>query len=68
MNSRRCLAGYSTFALSAMSPRVQAQLWGRGTLTFADRDNGTFAYSVNASVQVEQISRYVFAAPPTVCN
>jgi hypothetical protein len=42
---------------------------GSGTLMFADRNNGTFSYSVDdAIVQTKNIARQVFADPPTVCN
>ena len=41
---------------------------GTGTLTFADRNNGTFSYIVNAVSQTKSIARTIFADPLTVCN
>jgi len=38
---------------------------GSGTLTFADADNGTFAYTVNGVSQVKPITRQVFGPLPT---
>ena len=40
---------------------------GTGTLTFADADNGTFAYTVNGISQTKAITREVFGTPP-VCT
>jgi hypothetical protein len=41
---------------------------GTGTLTFTDRDNGSFAYSVDAVSQTKNIARFIFADPRPVCN
>jgi hypothetical protein len=41
---------------------------GTATLTFADGNNATFAYSVNGVSQTKQITRQVFAEPGTVCQ
>ena len=38
---------------------------GTGTLTFADADNGTFAYTVDGVAQTRTITRFVFGALPT---
>ncbi len=38
---------------------------GTGTLTFADADTGTFAYSVNFITQTKTITRQVFGQLPT---
>jgi hypothetical protein len=40
---------------------------GTTTLTFADGNHATFAYTVNAVSQVKQITRQIFSAPGTVC-
>lgn len=44
---------------------VVATAVGSGTLTFADTDNGTFAYTVNGVSQVKAITRQVFGPLPT---
>jgi hypothetical protein len=41
---------------------------GTATLMFADRNGGRFAFSVNGRAQTSDISRFTFAAIPTVCN
>jgi len=41
---------------------------GIGTLTFTDRDDGSFAYSVDAVSNSENIARFIFAEPRAVCN
>ena len=41
---------------------------GSGTLTFADRNNGAFSYSVDGSAQTKPIARQIFSDVPTVCN
>jgi hypothetical protein len=41
---------------------------GSATLTFSDRDNGTFSSIVDGVAQNKGITRQVFADPPTVCN
>lgn len=38
---------------------------GSGTLTFADANNGSFAYTVNGIHQTKSITREVFGAVPT---
>ena len=38
---------------------------GTGTLTFADADNGTFAYTVNGTSRIKQITRQVFGPLPS---
>jgi hypothetical protein len=48
--------------------RVIATQVGTGTLTFADRNQGSFSYSVNAVVQTKNIARVTFGDPPTICN
>jgi hypothetical protein len=41
---------------------------GNATLYFADRDNGTFSYVVDAIVGSKLITRYVFARPASACQ
>ena len=41
---------------------------GSVTLTFADGNHATFAYTVNALSQTKQITRQVFQEPGTVCH
>ena len=41
---------------------------GTGTLTFANGNSGTFAYTVNGVSQVKPITRTVFRPPGTVCR
>jgi hypothetical protein len=41
---------------------------GSATLTFADGNHATFAYTVNGVSQSKQITREVFRAPGTVCS
>jgi hypothetical protein len=41
---------------------------GTMTLTFADGNHATFAYTVNAISQTKQITREIFRAPGTVCQ
>ena len=41
---------------------------GSATLTFSDRNNGTFSSIINGIAQNETITRQVFADPPTVCD
>jgi hypothetical protein len=41
---------------------------GTVTLTFADANNGTFAYTVNGVSQSKPIARQAFATPQTVCR
>lgn len=41
---------------------------GMGTLSFANGNSGTFAYTVNGVSQVKPITRTVFRPPGTVCR
>jgi serine protease len=41
---------------------------GSLTLTFANGNSATFAYTVNGVSQVKQITRQVFRAPGTICS
>ncbi len=41
---------------------------GTATLTFADGNNASFAYTVNGVSQTKQITREVFQSPGTVCQ
>ncbi len=41
---------------------------GAATLTFANGNSATFAYTVNGVSQTKQITRQVFRAPGTVCQ
>jgi hypothetical protein len=45
--------------------RVQRMPVGAATLTFADGNNGTFAYTVNGISQTKPITRQVFGVLPT---
>ena len=45
--------------------QVVATSVGSATLTFADADNGSFAYSVNGVSQTKALTRQVFGALPT---
>ena len=42
-----------------------ASVVGTGTLTFADIDNGSFAYTVNSVQQTKKITRQIFGPVPT---
>ena len=54
------------FSAVPFSPAgVVATQVGSGTLSFADGDNGTFAYTVNGVSQTKPITKTVFAAVPT---
>jgi hypothetical protein len=48
-------------------PVVSSEV-GIGTLTFRDRESGTFAYSVDSMQGVTNIARLVFASTATACN
>jgi hypothetical protein len=48
--------------------RVERTPVGNATFTFADINNGTFAYTVNGTSRSEPITRQVYASPATVCN
>jgi probable HAF family extracellular repeat protein len=41
---------------------------GTATITFADGNRGTFAYTVNGVAQTKAITRQIFAAPGTLCE
>jgi len=41
---------------------------GTATVTFADGNRATFAYSVNGINQTKQITRQIFREPGTVCR
>ncbi len=41
---------------------------GSTTLTFTDRNDGAFTYVVGSVAQTKNITRQIFADPPTVCN
>ena len=41
---------------------------GPATLTFADGNNATFAYSVDGERREQAVTRQVFAAPGTTCQ
>jgi hypothetical protein len=45
--------------------QVTAVAVGVGTLTFADANNGTFAYTVNGVTQTKALTRQVFGPMPT---
>ncbi len=48
--------------------RVVATQVGRGTFTFTDAANGTFAYTLDGVTQTKAITREEFATPATVCK
>jgi len=41
---------------------------GTASVTFADGDSGTFAYTVNGRAQTKAITRQIFRPPGTVCR
>jgi hypothetical protein len=41
---------------------------GSASITFADGNAATFAYTVNGVAQTKPMTRYVFRAPGTVCR
>ena len=47
---------------------IQAPEVGAVTLTFLDRDNGTFAYTLDGVSQVKAITRMEFASPKAMCS
>jgi hypothetical protein len=70
--------GYTGTLYRTTGPPFSAMPWspaavtitqvGTLTLTFADGNHATFAYTVNAVSQAKQITRQVFRAPGTVCR
>jgi hypothetical protein len=57
------------FSASPWSPAsVAVAPAGNVTLTFADGNHATFAYTLNAVSQVKQITRQIFNTPGTVCS
>jgi hypothetical protein len=48
--------------------RVATAPVGSGTLTFANGNSGTFAYTVNGVSQAKPITRTVFRSPGTTCR
>jgi serine protease len=61
-------AGPHFDAVPFLPSQVSATAVGNGTLTFADGNTGSFAYTVNGISQVKPITRQVFRAPGTVCQ
>jgi hypothetical protein len=69
---------YSGTLYRTRGPAFDASPWNRAlvsvtpvgaaTLTFADANNGTFAYEVDGISQSKPITRQVFASPVTVCR
>jgi hypothetical protein len=49
------------------STKVVANPVGTGTFTFTDKDNGTFAYTVNGVTQTKTLGREVFGATVPTC-
>ena len=47
---------------------VVATQVGTGALTFADANNGTFAYTVGTVTQSKAITRQVFSSPQSLCS
>lgn len=57
------------FSTSPWNPAsVAVVAIGNVTLTFADGNHATFAYTVNAVSQVKHITRQIFSGPGTVCS
>jgi hypothetical protein len=57
------------FSASPWNPAsVAVVAIGNVTLTFADGNHATFAYTVNAVSQVKHITRQIFSGPGTVCS
>jgi serine protease len=58
------------FSASPFNPALVTRTpVGAATLTFADGNTGTFAYTVNGVMQVKQITRELFAPPAgTLCQ
>ena len=48
--------------------RVTHRIVGSATMTFADGNNGTFAYTLNGVSQSKAIAQFVFRSPGTVCQ
>jgi hypothetical protein len=48
--------------------RIRTAPVGTATLTFADGNAATFAYTVNGVSQQKSITRQVFRSPGTVCR
>lgn len=71
-------ASYNGVLYRTSGPAFSADPWnpssvtrtevGSATLTFNDRDNGTFTYRVNGVLQTKPITRLVYAAPVPVCT
>ena len=59
----------SPFNSSAFdSSRVTHKTVGTATVTFADGNNGTFAYTLNGVSQTKALTRFIFSASGTVCQ
>ena len=41
---------------------------GTATVSFTDRDNGTFAYTLNGVSRTKALTRFIFRAPGTLCQ
>jgi hypothetical protein len=61
-------SGPSFSAVPFNPANVQRVAVGTGTLTFADGNNATFAYSVSGVSQSKNITREVFQGSGTVCQ
>ena len=48
--------------------RVVETVVGAATVTFADGNNATFAYTVSGTAQTKPITRQVFSPPGTICR
>ncbi len=48
--------------------KVVATQVGSGTFTFADANNGSFAYNVDGASQTKPITRLVYASPVSTCT
>jgi YVTN family beta-propeller protein len=76
--SRTGNGSYAGALYRTVGPAFNASPWnpamvaltpvGNGTLSFANADNGTFAYSVYGVSQSKAITRQAYASPQTVCR
>ena len=48
--------------------KVKATAAGNATLTFADGNTATFAYTVDGISQTKSITRELFSSPSTTCQ
>ena len=70
VRGRRCRrsTGPAFNAVPFDTTKVVETVVGTATVTFADGNRATFAYTVNGTTQTKAITRQVFVAPGTVCS